>query len=339
MLGTTPPPRALGDLTNTPSPVSLRTFTPPATSVQRFSLRSRRALATRPHPYGARGAPPGKLPHEQLTIPPSVVGCTGEGLVRICPCSWQRALIPSNARLCQRDTEEHAEFLLLEAMGRRYREEVGGALPSSRRHRPPPGEGANVPSVAGRAALQQLEVHFILQPSADTNTVVGYAAFCPEDELHPERRELYQLYVEPEFRRQGVATAALGVLLARRTALLVAGDDEEQLSAAQPAQRRHGGDAGGGHAASPAREAWEEAEEEEGDDGAAAHFGGINLFGPSSGGHTSRRLVGPAAVKGVLRRLGFQPQAQADGRVGNAGRLLHVRSAQQYSGDTSENMR
>jgi GNAT superfamily N-acetyltransferase len=167
--------------------------------------------------------------------------------------------------LCQRDTEEHPEFGLLEAMGRRFRQETG-ALPLA----------VGTPGVAGRACLQEIEVHFILQPDGLSDTVVGYAAFSHEEQAQGRPLdaamgpgglalpELVQLYVEPEFRRRGVATAALGVLLARRNAVLVS-------TRSAPG---NGGD----------------------------QIRGVNLFG--TGG--TLRVAGSADIIGMLGRLGFQ---------------------------------
>jgi GNAT superfamily N-acetyltransferase len=231
MFGETPPPRTLNDLTNTPSPVHFRASVPPATSVQRFLLRSRRAARVS-HPYGGTGIAEAAAAYPLLKMPPGVACCSTEDLVRICPCSWQRALAPGRQRLCQRDTEEHPEFRLLETMGRRFRQEIG-ALPMA----------VGTPSIAGRASLQHLEVHFILQPDGRSDTVVGYVALSSEGDAHDRPLglvrapggtsflEFVQLYVEPEFRRRGVATAALGVLLARHKALLVdsRGDGADNL--------------------------------------------------------------------------------------------------------------
>lgn len=209
--GETPPPRVLADLdlTNTPSPQP-RGLAPPATSVQRFSLRSRRAVLA--HPYG--GATTEAVhAYPELKPPPRVAGLLMGELVRICPCSWRRALTPGRPRgLCMRDTEEHGEYRLLEAMGRNFREETGAVHLV----------GSGGPTVAGQACLQELEVHFILQPDGFSDTVVGYAALCrPEGAGGVSPPVLSQIYIEPEYRKLGVATAALGVLLARRRAVLV----------------------------------------------------------------------------------------------------------------------
>lgn len=74
-------------------------------------------------------------------------------------------------------------------------------------------------SVARKAALQELEVHLVIQPDGEADTVVGYIAFSSkEDRVHEAGdvlpADLIELYIEPKFRRRGIATAALAVLLA-----------------------------------------------------------------------------------------------------------------------------
>jgi GNAT superfamily N-acetyltransferase len=127
--------------------------------------------------------------------------------------------------LCNRGTNEHEEFNLLEAMNRRFIEDCrsGGEY------------------IISRACNLELEVFFIL--AAPTDTVVGYAALLPSYEhgiepgsagLEPKASALAaalaspgpapcltQLYVEPDFRRKGMATSALRVLLARHSLMVV----------------------------------------------------------------------------------------------------------------------
>lgn len=112
--------------------------------------------------------------------------------------------------MCDRGTDEHSEYGLLEEMSRRYGQDVGA---------PPLLVGA--PSVARKAALQELEVHLVLQPDSEADTVVGYIAFSSKEDRVQEAgdvlpAELIELYIEPDFRRRGIATAALAVLLARQ---------------------------------------------------------------------------------------------------------------------------
>lgn len=226
MAGQTPPPRAFGaDLTgglNTP-PRPERGGLPPAVAsavaVQRYALRSRRAPQAS-HPYARPLALEEVRPHT-IRLTQSMAGelhlC---GQVTLCECTWKKALIVHPSRLCQRDTEEHPEFKLLEGMGKRFREEVGDRLAEA--------------SMARKATMQQLEVDFIKIAVADgrPDTVAGYVAVGPPIQLQAaltkgapsysgEAKVLTQLYVDPGFRRRGYATSALRCLLAHSQCLLL----------------------------------------------------------------------------------------------------------------------
>lgn len=239
----TPPPlrkRVLEDLTNTPPPPpitwsrdglavevaagiarggqpaasagrlstrgggSARTTT---TSVQRFSLKSRR---THMLLWGSGHAP--ALAHRELRLPPRLAKHLHVNVVRICSCSWPGGSAaarrsPRRRKLCEQSTQDHQEYWLLEAMNRRLIEECGGGAVR----------------VTDKACLQEMEVYFIVQP--DTETAIGYVALrrqaqsaapTPESAGSAERAVcllLVQLYVDPDFRGSGSATATLRVLL------------------------------------------------------------------------------------------------------------------------------
>lgn len=178
-------------------------------AVQRFTLVS-------------RGAPPAKRPkvqHEVLLAPPRVAAQLGEE-VQVCKCSQcdrsglKRRM--SGTRLCRRNTEAHPEYALLLSMCERF-----GAESSDH----------SAHTLVGEACCREKSAYFILGPES---TTVGYVAA----ELAANRRvrmgqssvmsdagdtpgpgagdnvpTILQVYVEPEYRRQGFATEALGLLL------------------------------------------------------------------------------------------------------------------------------
>jgi len=165
--------------------------------VQRFSLRSSRA---RPYPHSTAQVPvqPGDA---CLRLPVAVLPELPRGVVRLCRCSWSEAPVPGRRRLCKRETAEHDEYRLLEIMSRQFLAE--------RDAQGPPGT-----YVAAGAALRELDVHFIIQPELEV--VVGYAAFAHASLPGLANRTalvVVQLYVVPEHRCCGMATAALKVLL------------------------------------------------------------------------------------------------------------------------------
>eukprot|EP00747_Dinoflagellata_sp_TGD_P030875 gnl/TRDRNA2_/TRDRNA2_134923_c0_seq2.p1 gnl/TRDRNA2_/TRDRNA2_134923_c0~~gnl/TRDRNA2_/TRDRNA2_134923_c0_seq2.p1 ORF type:complete len:328 (+),score=34.18 gnl/TRDRNA2_/TRDRNA2_134923_c0_seq2:58-1041(+) len=256
----TPPPssgssrfrkRVLEDLTNTAKPhppnlaqlptapiVALQTSTLPeivpvlqpetpdtaATVVQRFSLKSRRVMTGGGYGSTALGRGPATPMAACMTLrPPPTLFSSSEHLaepctVRLCLCSMERSLQPGRNRLCRRNTGDHMEYGLLNAMARRFANEMG--MP------------AEDVSLAERVSAQQLEAYFLIEPSTDT--AVGYVALscsgssssCAvfgswgcSDGSFPT---VVELYVEPESRRRGVATAAMRVLLAGRHGVIVA---------------------------------------------------------------------------------------------------------------------
>ena len=171
-------------------------------TVQRFTLVS-------------RGAPPAKrLPaqHELLRVPPRASAYLGEE-VHVCRCSEcdkhgvRRRL--SGRRTCRRDTESHPEYALLLNLTDRFETECNR-------------ENAEL---VNEACCREKSAFFILGPGS---TTVGYVAAevaanrrirrgqdsaildGGEDDKTPF---VTQVYVEPEFRRQGYASQALFLLL------------------------------------------------------------------------------------------------------------------------------
>lgn len=255
--------RPLGDITseitNTPckstaqrsrGPVTTISGSVATSGIQRFSLRSRSATGRRSSIGREAAAVTGIDSNNSVFEPTTMPTCSARLLrvpprfggfdmyprpgVRICDCSADPGLRVGHRRLCKRDTHEHEEMQLLEAMNRKFIKDcrTGGE------------------SIASRACLQEMEVFFILEPSSDT--VVGYVALkphtehgitpgsgglnCSSDVLEaattiPRQIPLVaQLYVEPGWRRQGFATGALRVLLAGRDAVVA---DTPSLHAAR----------------------------------------------------------------------------------------------------------
>jgi len=178
-----------------------------AASVQRFSLRSRRSA-----PYAEVAVQPGS----DCLKPPNRLHMSCEfpaAAVKLCACSWASTLKQNERRLCERNTDEHDEYRLLEAMSYRFAMERASERETVETN------------LAKKAAAQDLEVHFILAPTQDvvsgyiaidktspalSNTALGEEEFCVQPEL-----SLRQIYVEPECRRMGFATVALKLILAK----------------------------------------------------------------------------------------------------------------------------
>jgi hypothetical protein len=111
--------------------------------------------------------------------------------------------------LCRRDTESHPEYELLLGMSRRFQAECPAR--------------ADAPLV-GEACCREKSAYFILDQEA---TVVGYVAaivaanrkvtaqkiFGVRQDTKDLAPTVLQIWVEPGFRRRGVALAALGLLL------------------------------------------------------------------------------------------------------------------------------
>jgi hypothetical protein len=169
-------------------------------------------------------------------------------IVKPCSCSWQKpaCITPGTGRrLCGQNTDEHDEYLLLEAMSRRFlaerrahgelleldvasmaasqasitsSESFDGEAESSAK------DEASQSNVALLAACQKLEVHFILEPSQEV--VIGYIAVekarDPSPQSAVKELVLRQVYVEPECRKAGYATAALKMIFSNTSVVAVA---------------------------------------------------------------------------------------------------------------------
>lgn len=109
--------------------------------------------------------------------------------------------------MCAHNTDEHSEFQLLEAMSGRWAAAVG----------------APCSSVTRAATLGEVEASFIVQPEEGrVEDVVGYVAIQPGGgSTRDTAPTILEMWVEKEFRSQGVATAALQVLLAGCTHVAV----------------------------------------------------------------------------------------------------------------------
>lgn len=198
--------RVLEDVTNTPPPLAgptslgrlaAQAASFAATSVQRFSLKSRQARCV--------GSNAVALSHLSLRIPPRISGDIS-GPVVLCHCSWQPGLRGGRRRLCQQDTEDHQEFRLLEVLSSRFMAE----------------SGSRAVLVTHEACRQNLEVYFVIQP--DSDIAVGYIAFRNFGHQLGASKPLSaitQIYIEPDYRRRGMAAAALRVLLAGREHITV----------------------------------------------------------------------------------------------------------------------
>lgn len=227
MGGVTPRPSkrrraALSDVSNT-TPLPVRLSIPasgpgsPAVRLQRFSLLSRAATCV---------VAPIKPAEENLLAPPRLRGTLECDVVCCCRCSWAQPLRPRVRRLCARDTEEHAEYQLLHGMNKRFVADchTGGSL------------------LTGRACVHEAEVHFIVDGGVSKEPdVLGYTAVMrnyehsvkpnvPDIDKKTQARAqnlpkrlplLAQLFVEPDRRRQGVATEGLRLLLAGQRAFVV----------------------------------------------------------------------------------------------------------------------
>mmetsp|Transcript_1555 Transcript_1555/g.4003 ORF Transcript_1555/g.4003 Transcript_1555/m.4003 type:complete len:274 (-) Transcript_1555:76-897(-) len=201
----------LGDLSNEAAdPIRRRLLDTPAAAngavaVQRFTLVS-------------RGAPPVKrapAEHTVLLAPPGLVPQLGSK-IQVCRCSE----CPKKRRMCRRDTESHGEYALLLNMNSRFEDECTAR--------------SSVCPLVTEACCREKSAYFIMGANSET---VGYvAAVVGANRRVPSRRqsgitaelqvpettpELCQIYVEPEFRRQGLATKALHMLLRGHSTLVV----------------------------------------------------------------------------------------------------------------------
>lgn len=201
-------------------------FSAAKVAVQRFSLVSRDA------PPAARA--PAR--HSVLHAPPRLAALLGPR-IQVCRCSQCPSAGPPSvplsangspstpgyvarrARLCRLDTEAHPEYELLLAMNKRFQAEC-----------PVRGDGMLV----GEACCREKTAYFILGPGT---TTVGYVAAVVAanhrvirahngsppclPEAPSDTPLLLQVWVEPEFRRRGFATAALALLLRGHASLLM----------------------------------------------------------------------------------------------------------------------
>jgi len=190
----------------------------PLVEVQRFSLVS-------------RGAPPvarKRARYSNLLAPPGLAAQLGD---RISVCRCSECPGDGGQRLCRRDTELHGEYALLLNMVSNFDAECPNRMTSG--------------SLVTDACCREKSAFFILGPGRRT---VGYAAAIvaankkvirqiteessvsqvpgqtkqsKADRKAAEAPHILQIYVEPEFRRQGLATAALELLLRDHDTLMV----------------------------------------------------------------------------------------------------------------------
>lgn len=209
------PPQQLGARPAAAQPGQRRAATPPGACValRRYSLKSRRAA-----PYPVACSPKSVEPVSRATPvpqvslqtfrPPRAVAAHVQGNANQCGCSRDPGLAQGRRRICLLNTEDHVEYQLLEAMGGRFAAETR----------------SSGTSVAKRASMQWVQASFIAQPQeGGVEDVVGYVAMRPggNGAAAESVSTLVELYVEPEFRRRGLATAALKVLLSGCTRVAV----------------------------------------------------------------------------------------------------------------------
>jgi len=154
--------------------------------------------------------------------------------VSICDCTVAPSRGTGQRRLCKQATDDHDEFRLLELLNSRF---ISDCRSGGER-------------IAMKTCLSEMDTFFILEP--ESNAVVGYAAFIADFDhgIEPgsggfqlkddvsavnaaicgKLRLLSQLYVEPQARKKGLATAALRVLLAGQSAAVV---DQPSLATAR----------------------------------------------------------------------------------------------------------
>lgn len=180
----------------------------PDVEVQRFSLVS-------------RGAPPvtrKRARYSNLLVPPGLAAHLGDR-IQVCRCSECPGA--GRQRLCRRDTELHPEYALLLNMVAAFEAEC-------------PTRSGSGGSLVTDACVREKSAFFILGPERRT---VGYVAAVvaanrkvirqvaeeeaghivgqkPTDDSEvDESPHVLQVYVEPEFRRRGLAVTALALLL------------------------------------------------------------------------------------------------------------------------------
>lgn len=201
-----------------------------AIMVQPFSLLSRK--------YEGLLAGDGDAPAElKLLTPQRLQGSVHLGCaVQCCNCSWKQLGQRRERRLCQQDTEEHAEYQLLREMNTSFVHDC--------QERAMHFSTTTFEHIVKRACVRDAEVHFLIDDAdaeAEAPEVVGYAAIVCRFEhrvppnapgLTPELVTrvsqmpckvplLEQFFVESARRRQGVATIALPQLLSPHESVAV----------------------------------------------------------------------------------------------------------------------
>lgn len=187
----------------------------PDVEVQRFSLVS-------------RGAPPvarKRARYSNLLAPPGLAAHLGDR-IQVCRCSECPGA--GRQRLCRRDTELHPEYALLLNMVASFEAEC-------------PNRAGSGGSLVTDACVREKSAFFILGPQKQT---VGYVAAivaanrkvirqvaeeagsplkpsATGDDDMDETPHILQVYVEPEFRRRGLAVASLALLLRGHSSLMV----------------------------------------------------------------------------------------------------------------------
>lgn len=195
--------------------------TPPGACValRRYSLKSRRAA-----PYAMPCSPKSVesarrfAPVPQVSLqtvgPPRAVAAQVQvrrdaSLECSLRCSRDPGLAEGRRRICCLNTEDHVEYQRLEDMGGRFAAETHSSCGTS---------------VSRRASMQTVQASFIQEGSSEG--VVGYVAMRPggpggNGAAAESAPTLVELYVEPNFRHRGLATAALKVLLSGYTRVAV----------------------------------------------------------------------------------------------------------------------
>lgn len=188
----------------------------PKVEVQKFSLVS-------------RGAPPvarKRARYSNLLVPPGLTAHLGDR-IQVCRCSECPG--SGRQRLCRRDTELHPEYNLLLNMVAAFDAEC-------------PTRAGSGGSLVTDACVREKSAFFILGPE---RRAVGYVAavvaanrkvirqVAEEDASHiggqkptdesevDESPHVIQVYVEPEFRRKGLAVTALALLLRGHSTLMM----------------------------------------------------------------------------------------------------------------------
>eukprot|EP00747_Dinoflagellata_sp_TGD_P190888 gnl/TRDRNA2_/TRDRNA2_53467_c0_seq1.p1 gnl/TRDRNA2_/TRDRNA2_53467_c0~~gnl/TRDRNA2_/TRDRNA2_53467_c0_seq1.p1 ORF type:complete len:335 (-),score=66.74 gnl/TRDRNA2_/TRDRNA2_53467_c0_seq1:102-962(-) len=211
-------------------------------SIQRFTLVS-------------RGAPPtGRKParRSKLTTPPSLTAQLGDR-IQVCRCSECPGAGGSRQRLCRRDTECHPEYGLLLSMINRFEAELpdrgddANSLVTETCCREKsayfildPATSTTVGYVAAIVAANRKVLKATEMPSTPKigmspgkiGMSPGKVGMSPgkigtnpgdigDKDMLDNAPSILQIYIEPEFRRKGLATAALALLLRDHETVMV----------------------------------------------------------------------------------------------------------------------